>query len=171
MEFDLETLFKVVFCLIFLACALTDFWLLRIPNALVAALAVLFVAAALLWPDRIRWLQHVTVAAVVFALGAGLFYWGKFGGGDVKLLTVATLWTGMAALPSFLIMLGIAAIILVLLYQRARMPMQAAAMYIEGATGGRVAAPRSLDVATHIPYGIVIAAAALFAVKEVPFFS
>lgn len=167
MGVDPEIAFRLGFIAILLICALTDFWLLRIPNLLVLFLIALFGIAAWYKADQIDIWQHLIVAGVVFCLGAGLFFLNQFGGGDVKLLAATTLWTGFSALPLFLMSLGIAAIVLVLLYRYARLPMAAAADYLEHASGGRFPAPRSLSVATHIPYGIVIAAAAVVTSGEI----
>jgi hypothetical protein len=40
--------------------------------------------------------------------------------------------------------------------------------HLERATKGRVETPRSLSIDTHIPYGIVIAAAALVSAGRLP---
>ena len=161
-------LFKAAFIGIFAICALTDFWLLRIPNVLVIVLILLFAGAAWYWADRIVLWQHLATGAAVFALGTVLFVLRQFGGGDVKLLTAAALWTGYAGLPVFVLSLGIAGLILLVLYQYGRSSMMAVAEYIEHASGGRLPTPRSLTVATHLPYGIVIAAAAIAASRDIP---
>ena len=170
MPLEPEILVKAVFIGVFTVCALTDFWLLRIPNVLVAVLVLLFAIAAWYWSDRIVIWQHLAVAAAVFALGTVLFIFRQFGGGDVKLLGAAALWAGFAGLPVFVLSLGIAGLILLVVYQFGRNAMMTAAMYIEHVSNGRLPTPRSLTVATHIPYGIVIAAAAIAASRDIPMF-
>src|SRR5260370_24293776 len=74
--------------------AVEDFRRLMIPNALTLALCVL-------WPLHLATAPTITLAAAlgaagcglaVFLAGALLFSRGLVGGGDVKLLTAATLW-------------------------------------------------------------------------------
>ena len=170
MPVEPEILLKVSFVGILAICALTDFWLLRIPNALVIILVLLFAFAAWYWADRIVIWQHLATAAAVFAIGTVLFVFRQFGGGDVKLLGAATLWVGFAGLPVFVLSLGIAGLVLLVLYQYGRSAMMTVAIYVEHASGGRLPTPRSLTVATHLPYGIVIAVAAIVASRDIPIF-
>jgi len=91
---------------LFLAAAFQDVTTRRIPNILVAALAVvglLRIAAELAAGGG--WGAAATdlgLAAAVLAFGAALFHFGLFGGGDVKLLAAGTLFVGLAgAWPFF----------------------------------------------------------------------
>lgn len=163
MDFDLTDLFRAAYYGGFLACAATDIWLMRIPNALVFLLLALFVVAALAGGGQIHWLAHIIPALIAFGLGAALFYFGKFGGGDVKLLSVAVLWVGLPGLSWFLIVLGIAGFILLLLFQRVRQPALFGLMRLREASGLKFRLPKSLNTATHLPYGVAIAIAAVVA--------
>jgi len=86
------------FCLI--AAALSDARRFIIPNELCAALVVGFgFAAFLVGMDLATLGNHVLTAAVVLAIGFGLFCINVFGAGDGKLLAAIALWFGW---PSFL---------------------------------------------------------------------
>lgn len=90
--------------------AFNDLREFRIPNELVLVLAGLFVLHALLAG---RWMEmhwNIGLAALTFALML-LFAYGQglMGGGDLKLLTVALLWTGISCVLPFLVFLVIAA--------------------------------------------------------------
>ena len=94
----------------------------RIPNTIVYAIVAMFAVGAIFnfaWP-AIVW--PVLAGVAMFLLGAGLFAFGLFGGGDVKLIAAMALWTGFADLPRFLLIMGAAGglIGLVLLLKRRR---------------------------------------------------
>src|SRR6478609_8062191 len=81
--------------------AVEDFRRLTIPNGIVVGLCAL-------WPFHLATLASfpltgciaaVGCAAGVFVAGALLFSRGLMGGGDVKLLTAATLWAGPGTTP------------------------------------------------------------------------
>lgn len=84
---------------------MTDIRSLRIPNMIPLLLVLLFfvVAVFVLSSRSVDWSSHLLAAAIVFTAGIGLFAWGKFGGGDVKLLTAVALWHGLHLLPALLI--------------------------------------------------------------------
>lgn len=90
--------------------AFNDLRQFRIPNELVLVLAGLFVVHALLSG---RWTEmHWNIALGALAFVFMLFFAygpGLMGGGDLKLLTVALLWTGITCVLPFLIVLVIAA--------------------------------------------------------------
>jgi len=54
------------------------------------------------WPGMVI---QLAAGGFVFTLLAGAFYAGMMGGGDVKLLTVALLWTGLHCALIFAILL------------------------------------------------------------------
>src|SRR5260370_4578378 len=89
--------------------AVEDFRRLLIPNALTLALCVL-------WPLHLATAPTITLAAAlgaagcglaVFLAGALLFFRGLVGGGDVKLLTAATLCAGPDAALALLVFTGL----------------------------------------------------------------
>jgi prepilin peptidase CpaA len=85
--------------------ALTDLREYKIRNDMVLALAGLFVLYAVLtsrWAD-LRW--DLAFAAFMFVVMLVIYMLGWMGGGDVKLLAVAFLWTGLhGALPFALLL-------------------------------------------------------------------
>lgn len=150
-----------VFAGLFIASALTDILYLRIPNVIVAALLVAFVVACFAASPKSILLAHVAPALVVFVLTAGLFFFDKLGGGDVKLLTAAVLWTGMAHMGPFLIGLGIYGMIAILIFAVYRTHVAAVLTWAGAHIGRSIPTPKSLETGKSIPYGVVIAAAAL----------
>jgi len=164
-----------------LAAALSDVTRYRIPNAIVYAIAAAFAVGAIAnfaWP-AIVW--PVLAGVAMFLLGAVLFAFGLFGGGDVKLVAAMALWTGFADLPRFLLIMGAAGGLLglVLLLKRRR---EQPAMASPAPTSAEPpAAPTALAAAptpatpapeaaaepprptrkSHIPYGVGIAIAGL----------
>jgi prepilin peptidase CpaA len=85
--------------------ALTDLKHYQIRNELIGVLAALFFLHAFLsgrWPG-IPW--NVGLALLIFAVMLYFYAQNLMGGGDVKLLTVAILWTGLdCALPFALLL-------------------------------------------------------------------
>jgi prepilin peptidase CpaA len=163
-----------------LAAALSDVTRYRIPNAIVYAIAAAFAVGAIAnfaWP-AIVW--PVLAGVAMFLLGAVLFAFGLFGGGDVKLVAAMALWTGFADLPRFLLIMGAAGGLLglVLLLKRRReqpaMASPAPASEPPAAPTALAAAPTPATPApeaaaetprptrkSHIPYGVGIAIAGL----------
>jgi prepilin peptidase CpaA len=136
-----------------LIAAVEDLRRLVIPNAVVLALGVL-------WPLQLAAAPTISLtgsavaalcAASVFGAGALLFSRGLMGGGDVKLLTAATLWAGPGLTPALLI---VTAILGGLLTLALLFPLALRAVFAPAAAAD--AAKR-----VPVPYGVAIAAAAL----------
>ena len=135
-----------------LIAAVEDLRRLVIPNAVVLALCVL-------WPLQLAAAPNISLAgsavaalcaASVFGAGALAFSRGLMGGGDVKLLTAATLWAGPGLTPALLI---VTAFLGGLLSLALLSPLALRA----------VSAPAAASAAKRIPvpYGVAIAGAAL----------
>ena len=100
--------------------------------------------------------MHLAAGVLVLTVGFGLFAAGLIGGGDVKLLAASSLWLGFSHLFSYIFMVamigGVLALVFVLL--RSYFPE------------GSLKAPRWMlrlqAKETGIPYGIAIAAAAMW---------
>ncbi len=152
---------NLIFFGLLVVCAIADILHLRIPNVLVAMLLAAFVVGCIAVPPKALLFDHVAPAAVVFALTFGLFAFGGFGGGDVKLLTVAVLWVGAAHLGSFLIALALYGAVAALVFAVFRTQVVAALAWTGAQIGRTVPVPASLESGKSIPYGVVIAAAAL----------
>ncbi|MBL9096918.1 MAG: prepilin peptidase [Alphaproteobacteria bacterium] len=140
---------------LFIASAVTDVLWLRIPNVLVLALVALFALACVLNPPQALVWNHIAPAVVVFALMTVLFVLGQMGGGDVKLLAAAVLWAGFSALGPFLIALAVYGLGAILIFTVFRAQVAATLAW------AGVPVPVSLETGKSIPYGVVIAAAAL----------
>jgi prepilin peptidase CpaA len=135
-----------------LIAAVEDLRRLMIPNTLVLALCTL-------WPLQLASAPDISLlgsagaalcAAAVFAAGALLFSRGLMGGGDVKLLTAATLWAGPDGTPTLLVGTAVLGglLTLALLF-----PLACRAVFAPPAAAAAKRIP--------VPYGVAIAAAAL----------
>jgi len=86
--------------------ALTDLREFKVPNELVVVLACLFLVYALFSGAWISIQWNIAFALLMFAAGAYAYSLHQIGGGDLKLLTVAFLWTGpWLALPFVVLLL------------------------------------------------------------------
>ncbi|MES2984525.1 MAG: prepilin peptidase [Pseudomonadota bacterium] len=129
-----------------------------IPNKVNLALLLLFVAGLFLLPVQpLSALGLALVAAaLVLAVGLGLFALGLMGGGDVKLLAVLTLWTGWHMVTvQFLFMTTMAGGVLVLVVLVARFFLPP--IWIKLHPGRNL--PRLFTAKQPVPYGIAIAGA------------
>ena len=124
--------------------ALWDVASFRIPNFLSVILVALFIPAVVWAPVAVPWPWHVAAAAVMLGAGAGLFALGLLGGGDIKILSAATLWLGMGNLLMFVVFVSLAgAVVTVALVALRFVPLR-----------GRIAV---LQPGAAIPYGLAIA--------------
>jgi prepilin peptidase CpaA len=85
--------------------ALTDSKEFKVPNELVAVLAALYVVHALLSGGWISIHWHVVFALLILSGGAYAYWIQQVGGGDLKLLSVAFLWTGPQFAAPFVVLL------------------------------------------------------------------
>ncbi len=85
-----------------------DLFTMTIPNrislALIAAFVVAFPVAAFGWMGLA---SHVGAGLLMLAVGIFMFARGWLGGGDAKILAVASLWLGMEMLPEYLLLVSI----------------------------------------------------------------
>lgn len=98
--------FSAVITLFLLAVIYYDATSYIIPNWISGLLLALFPAMLLMTPsfpaNFSPWIS-LGVFAVVFVFGIGIFMMSWAGGGDVKLLAVLSLWTGIESVAEFLI--------------------------------------------------------------------
>ena len=151
LEYSLALIFP--FAMAF--AATTDVLTMTIPNRLTsglcAAFFVLAPVAGLGWQDV---LSHMGVGSAMLLAGMLLFALGWLGGGDGKLLAVASLWLGFDQLVMFLAYVaafGGALALAILAYRSAPvsalpLPGWAARLHTKG---------------EGMPYGVAIAAGAL----------
>lgn len=121
-----------------------------IPLAIVAAFAVAALAHGLS-PAAAAW--HVLGAVTVFTVGAILFHYRVMGGGDVKLMAAAALWTGLAGALMLVVLVSLYGGLLTLGVLALR----------------RLRRGRSGDAAAKgVPYGAAIAAGVVTIVVKFP---
>jgi prepilin peptidase CpaA len=97
----------VVTSALLLQAAWTDLREYKIRNELVLALAGLFVLYAVLtghWAE-LKW--DISFAALMFVVLLAVYGMGWMGGGDVKILAIAFLWTGLSGAMPFAILLAL----------------------------------------------------------------
>jgi len=138
----------------------------RIPNWLTAAMALVFIPAALGAPANVNWLGHMGAGALAFAVAAGFFALGAVGGGDVKLIGATALWLGFGPLVEFALVMGIlgGALTLAILVARQWFPLVQPML----PAGLNAAPPRVLTAGEGVPYGIAIAGAGLLVAEQLP---
>lgn len=139
-----------------LAAATTDMKSLTIPNRISAAIILLYPAHVLSSPVALDWAADLAVGAGFLGVGFGLFVWGRFGAGDVKLAAGAALWSGIAYGAHFLFVMGVVGGLIaatMLVRQFLNKPVTA-----EGADIVRTTPRRRQPM----PYGVAIAAGGIY---------
>ena len=137
--------------------ASSDLLTMTISNRISLALAAGFVALALFagTPFTIIGL-HFGAALIVLAIGFGCFAMGWIGGGDAKLAAAIALWFGFDYLMEFLVwasLFGGVLTLLIIQFRTLPLPMfMARQEWIA----------RLHEKGAGVPYGIALAAAALF---------
>jgi prepilin peptidase CpaA len=137
------------------SAAVFDFRTYTIPNWISAALVALFAAAAMSVPLPVPIVHHVLTALAVLAIAFVLYCGRLMGGGDVKLWAAVALWLGPDLIVSHVVIVGILGGLLgaVLLAHRT----------ITGT-------PRTTALRSAVPYGIPIAAGALWLASRISAF-
>lgn len=156
-----QALALTVFAVVMVVAAFEDFRRLTIPNLLpilLCAVWPVYLAAA---PSLYGAVAAIGCALAVFLVGAVLFARGWLGGGDVKLLSAATLWAGSAGTPALLMLTGVlgGALALFLLLPFGNHMAAAARGML-----GQPPLPTERGFAIPVPYGVAIAGAALIVV-------
>jgi len=139
-----------------LIAAYTDFSTMKIPNKVSLALAAGFLLTLPLhWQGFPVLGDHLMIGAMFLVAGFAMFAFGWLGGGDAKLMAAIGLWLGWAdALPFILYttLFG-AALGLFLLLGNQFLPVR-----LRTSTVGM----RLFQGDTDMPYGLALAAGALF---------
>jgi prepilin peptidase CpaA len=107
LEDILETVILLLGIALFVAAAYGDVKTLRIPNALVAAVAALGVCRLIVIGDPSVALYTVGASVIIFIATFLLFWRGFVGGGDAKLMTAAALLVGYHDLSNFLVVMSL----------------------------------------------------------------
>lgn len=92
---------------VLLAIIWCDLRYMKIPNLLVLVLVGLFVAKAMLMPDRVMLGEQLILAGAVFAIGFVMFALRLMGGGDTKVLPALVLFVPLAFLPQVMIVFSV----------------------------------------------------------------
>lgn len=135
----------------------SDFFTMTIPNRISIALVLGFIGAALLSSlPAATILTHIGAGMLVLLISIGMFARGWLGGGDAKLLAAAALWFGFDHLLDYTVLVSMFGGLLAafILFYRQAVPE----MWISGLAW----AERLHDRKAGIPYGIALAAAALW---------
>jgi prepilin peptidase CpaA len=146
-----------------LIAAANDIASMTIPNWVSVFLALSFPFFAY-WLDfsffDILW--HFVFGAFVLALGIGLFSAGFLGGGDVKVLAAAAVWTGLDGFAAFLtatLLAGGGLAVILLAARRLAEPHDDRPAFLN----------RLLDPGNGAPYAVAIAVGGLMALPALPF--
>ena len=139
-----------------LFAAYSDWRKFIIPNYVSLIIIAFYPLAVLTSPADMDWLLALLTAAITFVVGFLLFAMGVFGGGDVKLLTALSLWSGPALILSFLVSVVLSGGILVLVVLALEASRQS-----EKAGGFRRGAKAAIRAKTPVPYGVAIAAGSI----------
>ncbi|HVH75891.1 MAG TPA: prepilin peptidase [Stellaceae bacterium] len=152
---------------VIITAAFEDCRRLIIPNPLVLALLALWPLELIVGPAPIAplpLLAAIGCASLVFAIGAALFARGLIGGGDVKLLAAAVLWSGAGGTPQLVILTGLFGGVLALFL------LTPLGMQLSALRGAALGPADSALESNSVPYGLAIAAAAIIVVVP-PHFS
>jgi prepilin peptidase CpaA len=103
----LQTIILVLAVGLFAAVSYSDIKSLRIPNSLVAAVAILGLTRLIAVGDLSAALYTIAASVVVLIVAFLLFWRGLLGGGDAKLMAAVTVLVGHQGLTSFLFLMGI----------------------------------------------------------------
>jgi prepilin peptidase CpaA len=135
-----------------LAAAVSDILKFEIPDELSIAILVGALAYGLVAP-QFGWLSHLAAPLGFFAFGLLAFSRGWLGGGDVKLMTAVSAWTGLGGLLPMMVGTALAGGVLALVLIIVR--RLAAARVTEGTH-------RLFRREAPLPYAVAIAAGTLW---------
>jgi prepilin peptidase CpaA len=162
----IDTALLLVFPALMAYAAASDLLTMTIPNRLSLALVAGFVVFAIFsgLPIQVI-LLHGGAGAAVLAVSFGLFAFGWIGGGDAKLAAATALWLGFDILMQYLLIASVAggALTIAVLFLR-KLPLPAFAARWPWLS-------RLHEPNTGVPYGIALAAAALFVYPQTALWS
>lgn len=141
--------------------AASDLLSYRIPNAVSAALVLLFLVTATVF--GLPWLPHLLAGIIALGLGLAVYRFGAVGGGDIKLVAALALWAG-ADWQVFVLALSITTLIFALVVLVARK----AAVTLAADGIAPKSWPRVLHSGEQLPLAVTIAIAALMMIARSP---
>jgi prepilin peptidase CpaA len=157
MTFLIQAISLTLFPAMMAFAASSDFFTMTIANRVSLILVGGFGLLALLTGMSLaNLMSHAAAAAVVLVIVFIFFSRGWIGGGDAKLAAATALWLGFAHLPDYLIYASLFGGALTLLIVQFR------AFPLPRACVGREWAERLHRRGGGVPYGIALAAAALW---------
>jgi prepilin peptidase CpaA len=159
----IEIVLLLVFPFLVILAGASDLFTMTIPNRISLLLAGGFVACAFIVGLPLPALTgHLASGALVLIVGFGMFAAGWIGGGDAKLAAATALWLGFGSLLDFVLAASLAGGVLTLaILTFHRLPLPVFALGWEWAS-------RLHDRRNGVPYGIALAAAALFTYPSSP---
>lgn len=143
-------------CALLATLAISDLRRRRLPNAIVAAFAVLYFAQAwIAGENRLGLETHVAIGVAALVLAAAMFRFGWLGGGDAKLFGAVFLWSGPAFATTVFFIVSLIGLMLGL-----------AQMAVGRMRRNRARAPTLgwLAPARGVPYGVALAVGGVAAV-------
>lgn len=160
----ISSIFSLAFIGLCLQAAAKDVRTLTIPNWMNISIAALFLPAALvggLGLSLTGW--HLLAGLIAFVVSFGLFAVGAYGGGDAKMIPAVILWMGPEGILPFLFGMALAGGLLsiVLVLARKAVPADIAPGFARSV----------LASDAGIPYGVAIAAGAIYALPHSPLFT
>jgi len=157
MPFLIQAISLTLFPAVMAFAASSDFFTMTIANRISLILVGGFGLLALLTGMSLADLMsHAAASAIVLAVVFIFFSRGWIGGGDAKLAAATALWLGFAHLPDYLIYASLFGGALTLLIVQFR------ALPLPRVFVGREWAERLHRRGAGVPYGIALAAAALW---------
>ncbi len=142
----------VVAALPVLWAALTDLRRFEIPNECSIMLIALYPLYLAVSPAPVDVVGAIVTASAVFALTFGIYLFGRFGGGDVKLMTTLALWAGPAYIAEFIVITTVAGALLSFVYLTKAKFAVALALDDSGEADAR-----DNVLSAALPYGVAIA--------------
>lgn len=145
--------------------AAMDMLTMTIPNRIsLLLIAAFFVAAYFAGLSTQQVLEHLGTGLLVLLICFALFAAGVLGGGDAKLLAASSLWIGFDQLLAYVLSVSLIGALLAIafLYARRHFP--------EGSVNAPRWVLRLQARESGMPYGLAIAAAALWIYPQTVFF-
>ena len=142
-----------------------DLFTMTIPNRISLGLIGAFLVCALIAGISLeQFAMHLACGAAILVVAMGLFAAGLLGGGDAKLMAASAIWIGADNLASYFLMItvlgGVLAVALLgyrmLPASALKLPPWAARLHVKGSS---------------MPYGVAIAAAALWIYPQTIWFT
>jgi prepilin peptidase CpaA len=156
-----DLIILTLFPALVIAAGIGDFLTMKIPNWLNGLIGFSFFPVALLagMPvEQIGW--HVVAGLLVLIVAFVCFGFGFFGGGDAKMLAVAGLWLGLGQLGNFLIFMALVGGLLAIVMKFWWL------VKLETDQRGIKRLKGFFKTSIDLPYGIAIAAGALFSFQH-----